>query len=547
VLDDILANSNEAIRVVDRDGIVRVWNAASVELYGWDHSEAVGRPQLSVTPATLQDAQQLLASVLSGRSVYDLALSRRDKSGRQLAVVVTAVPVHDELGRVHGVLELSRAALGASAASVDSRQIRVDPITGFESRSWFFERVADYISSSRNVAGFVRLELIDLEAISDDVGYAAGDELAAQFVERIRGVLRDADFVARFGGNEFALFMPGVDQRGIRMIVTRIFATLGEPFLVGTRSFELRAWAGGVICDESVRVGELMRAAGSALQGAKRSGDGGLVIFDDRERSEILERVRLEADFRAGSAEGNVALEYQPIVDTSTGSVASVEALVRWNHPELGPLDPAQFLPAAETTGEILALGRWILREACRQLGEWHGQFPDQSLLVMSVNLSAAQLRDSTLAVEVANALGESAIEPGDLQLEVPQSVLSDDGVLEALRGVSELGVRLAIDDFGIGSSSLSVLRNLPFATIKIAQSVVAGLDTSTEDRAIALSVVTLAEHLGLSCVGVGVETTEQFDFLTYHGCDRAQGFFISRPLSASAMTAVLADPDLLG
>jgi EAL domain-containing protein (putative c-di-GMP-specific phosphodiesterase class I) len=302
-----------------------------------------------------------------------------------------------------------------------------------------------------------------------------------------------------------------------------------------------------VTCDTSARVGELMRVAGAALQAAKQSVDGGLFVYDERERTAVVERVRLEADFRAGSGTENLILDYQPIVDTSTGSISAVEALVRWNHPELGPLEPAQFVPAAETSGEIVALGRWVLREACRQLAAWHAQFPDQSLLVMSINLSTPQLRDPGLTVDVKDALRESNIEPGDLELEVPQSALSDYGVYGALRQLAGLGVRLAIDDFGMGSSSFTMIRNLPFATVKIGQSVVAGLTSSAEDRAIALSIVTLAEHLGLNCVGVGVETAEQFDFLTYHGCDKAQGFFIRRPLSVTDMTALLSDPDVLG
>jgi EAL domain-containing protein (putative c-di-GMP-specific phosphodiesterase class I) len=354
------------------------------------------------------------------------------------------------------------------------------------------------------------------------------------------------DVVARFGSNEFALFMPGVDAEGIRRIVTRIFAELESPFFVAGKSFHLRAWAGGVTVDASGRVGELMRVAGSALQAAKQASDGGLFVYDELERTAVVERVRLEADFRAGSGTENLSLEYQAIVDTSTGSISAVEALVRWNHPELGPLEPAQFIPAAETSGEIVALGRWVLGEACRQLASWQDEFPDHSLLVMSINLSTPQLRDPGLVVDVADAISASNIEAGDLQLEVPQSVLSDYGVYGALRQLSGLGVRLAIDDFGMGSSSFTMLRNLPFATVKIAQSVVAGLTSSAEDRAIALSIVTLAEHLGLNCVGVGVETAEQFDFLTYHGCDKAQGFFLRRPLSVTEMTALLSDPDLL-
>jgi PAS domain S-box-containing protein/diguanylate cyclase (GGDEF)-like protein len=548
LLEALIGHSKEAVRVIDREGIVRLWNAASEALYGWTASEALGRPQLSVSAASLEESQQLLARVLDGGRVLDLVVTRQHKVGRQVDVLVSAVPLYDESGNVRAALDISSVASPQSASSSTSnRQLRVDPITGFESRSWFFEQMIDYLSTSRRTAGFVRLEVVELPAISDGYGYEVGDDIAALFADRMRGALRDVDVVARFGSNEFALFLPGVDVAGIRRVVTRVFADLEAPFLVADRSFRLQAWAGGVTCDSDARVGELVRVAGSALDTAKQSVDGGLFVFDEHERTAVVERVRLEADFRAGSAEGNLTLEYQPIVDTSTGSISGVEALVRWNHPELGPLEPAQFLPVAELSGEIVALGRWVVREACRQLSVWHEQFPDHSLLVMSVNLSTPQLRDPGIAVDIAAAIKETSIEPGDLQLEVPQSVLSDDGVYAALREISALGVRLAIDDFGMGSSSFTMLRNLPFATVKIAQSVVAGLATSGEDRAIAMSIVTLAEHLGLNCVGVGVENTEQFDFLTYHGCDKAQGFFVSRPLSAADMTTLLRNPDVLG
>jgi diguanylate cyclase (GGDEF)-like protein/PAS domain S-box-containing protein len=549
LLEALIAHSPEAIRIIDRDGVVRLWNSASETLYGWSAAEAIGRPPLSsVSTASLAEEDRLLASVLGGRRVLDLAFAREHKAGRQLEVIISTVPLYDDSGNVRAALEISRVALAHGLEETTKPgQLRVDPITGFESRSWFFERVTAYLAAARRTAGFVRLEVVDLQAISDGYGYEVGDDLAALFVERARGALRDADVVARFGSNEFAIFMPGVDGQGIRRVVTRIFAELEAPFLVADKSFELRAWAGGVTCDSSARVGELMRVAGSALEVAKQSVDGGLFVYDERERTAVVERVRLEADFRAGSGTENLTLDYQPIVDTSTGSISAAEALVRWNHPDLGPLEPAQFIPAAETSGEIVALGRWVLREACRQLGLWHERFPDHSLLVMSINLSTPQLRDPSLPTDVADAIREANIEPGDLQLEVPQSVLSDYGVYGGLRELSRLGVRLAIDDFGMGSSSFTLLRNLPFATIKIGQSVVAGLTSSAEDRAIALSIVTLAEHLGLDCVAVGVETAEQFDFLTYHGCDKVQGFFIRRPLPESDMTALLADPDVLG
>jgi diguanylate cyclase (GGDEF)-like protein/PAS domain S-box-containing protein len=543
LLQGLVADSPLALSVVDADGVVQIWNLASERLYGWTGPEVIGRPSRVVGADFENEADEFRRRALGGRRVLNVETIREHRTGRPIEVLVSITPLADRVGTIRGVLEISQVITARKTESDLQRQIRIDALTGFDSRSWFFERVTALLATTRTSAGFVRLEIIDLQAIDDTYGHSAGDEVAGLFTDRMRGVLRDSDLVARLGANEFALFIADVNVGGITAVVERILATLDLAFVVAGESVMVRACAGGLSCSASDRISDLIWATDVALGEARQRGEGGLSLYDAVLHAPISEQIKLEADLGSAALPREMTMHYQLVIDTDTVVISGVEAFVCWEHPILGLLLPAQFISAVEATGDIPALGSWALHEACAQAARWRDQFPDLSPFTMSINLTPQQLRDPEFVGDVAAVLGESGLAPDQLELEIEESVLANDTTLTTLLELRDLGVRLAIDNFGTGGSSLAALRRFPFTTLKIDRSFVAGIAMSDEDRYIVLSTITLAEHLGLTSIAVGVETGEQLDFLTYHGCDKVQGPLFCHPLPASETEELLRTP----
>ena len=316
---------------------------------------------------------------------------------------------------------------------------------------------------------------------------------------------------------------------------------MSRPFSQGGREWFISASIGIAVGDAGrVTPEELLREAEIAMVRAKEDPTRRLLLFEPTMSAAMLERIDLENDLRAALERGELRAHYQPIVDLHDGRIVGFEALVRWQHPTRGLIPPLSFIPMAEETGLIAPLGRWVLETACRQAVAWRGRTPGAPL-VMSVNLSARQFVQSDLVEEVAGILTMTGMEPGELELEITESVLMDqsEGGIRTLRSLRELGVRLVLDDFGTGYSSLSYLKNLPLDTIKIDRSFVVGLD-GVADRSIVEAVLALAHGLGIGVVAEGIETETQRAQLIALGCDLGQGYLFSRPVPAIEATRLL-------
>jgi diguanylate cyclase (GGDEF)-like protein len=378
--------------------------------------------------------------------------------------------------------------------------------------------------------------------VNDSLGHETGDMLLIEVAERLRSSVRSTDVsarfafpsvVARFGGDEFAVLLENLHSRAdATTVAERILSQFAVHFEINGRIIFATVSIGVALGDSAGTSNDLLRNADTAMYYAKTRGKARLEVFDEGMRGRAVARLELESDLRSAIDENHFVVYYQPEVALTTGKVVGYEALVRWNHPQRGMVMPGEFLPVAEETGLIVPLGRWVMREACRQMAEWQRIHPQQPALTISVNASSRELADPDLVPNVARILQETGLDPKSLRIEVTESSIVEDHdrTASTLRRLKDLDVSLEIDDFGTGYSSLSRLHEYPFSTVKIDRSFVKDLDTEPESLHLVETILRLAEGLGLSVIAEGIETQEQLAKLTSLGCGYGQGYYFSRP-----------------
>jgi diguanylate cyclase (GGDEF)-like protein len=421
-----------------------------------------------------------------------------------------------------------------------------DPLTGLPNRALFIDRLTVAIDRSRRTSAPVAVLFLDVDnfkEINDSMGHEAGDLLLRMLADRFHDMLRPMDTVARFGGDEFTfLFEELESEREAILIADRIARSAAQPVTLGeTELGEVGVSIGiAIVTDPAVAPEAVIRDADAAMYRAKERGGDRFEIYDDASRHRAAERLAMEAGLRQAVERSELRVHYQPQISLHGAvGLSGFEALVRWQHPERGLIDAHEFMAVAEATGLIVPIGRWVMQQALAQVARWREHRPG---VTVSVNLSARQLRDPSLAAAVATAIRECGADPATLSLEVTEeTVQRDPGVAESmLRGLSDMGVGLAVDDFGTGRSSLSSFRNLPLKSIKIDPSFVAGLGDDPEDTALLGALVALGHALGLNVVAEGVETDTQLAQLRQLGCDGAQGYLFSHPLPEDGVLALL-------
>jgi diguanylate cyclase (GGDEF)-like protein len=422
-----------------------------------------------------------------------------------------------------------------------SWQANHDALTGLPNRELFLERLAGHLSRRDGTVAVLFVDLDDFKVVNDSLGHSAGDRLISAVAERLSRGLRPDDVIARFGGDEFTVLLPGVMSEADAVRVARRLAdTLRDPVVIDGEPRYVSA-SFGITCNaagESVDAHALLRDADSAMYRAKQLGKGRCEIFDSSMRLEAVERLELESALRHALDEGELRLVYQPVVTLDDGRITGVEALLRWHHPVNGVIAPLRFIPIAERNGMIIPIGAWVLHEACMQLATW-----GDDALTMSVNVSARQLGTGDLVDTVSSALECSGVEPGRLCLEITETAMMADPVAMSttLTALKRLGVRLAVDDFGVGYASLRHLRELlPVDILKIDKSFVDGITTDADDAAIVEGVVRLAHSLGLHAVAEGVETGEQLEMLRAWSCQAGQGYHFARPVDPDGIVRLL-------
>ena len=538
-LQATLESTADGILVTDLAGRIRAFNRRFAQIWGLPESlltqrqddavydwmrrsvvdpEAYSRRLSSIQEATLLQASERL--VLHSGQVIERVTQPQHCRGRPCGRV-WAFRDHTDL-----------VTAGQRIEALSS----TDALTGLFNRRQMGQALDEAIRQARRGAGSLALLLLDLDRfkqINDSLGHEIGDRVLLDCADRLKACLRQGDIVARMGGDQFALLVHEADSRGAEATARRVLEAVSHPCSVDGLQFTLTCSVGVALFPVDGTDGELLtRHAESAMQRAKQGGRGCFRFHQPHHDADMRQRMRLDHAMRQALASQRFRLHYQPQIDLKTGAVIGAEALIRWRDPELGEISPGQFIPVAEETGFIIAIGDWVLEQAVRQAARWREQ---GMTMPVSVNVSALQFQQADFNDRVAAVLREHEL-PGELlELELTESILVHDAneALARLSQLSQLGVQLAIDDFGTGYSSLSYLKRFPIDRLKIDRSFVKGVPADESDGAIVRAIVQLAQALDMKVIAEGVETEPQRAFLLELGCDEFQGFLYAPALDA--------------
>jgi diguanylate cyclase (GGDEF)-like protein/PAS domain S-box-containing protein len=476
----------------------------------------------------------------------DLEYATRDEYGEQRWFCVNGEPVFDADGQFKGY---RGTGTDITARKLTEQRIQHiaqhDVLTGLPNRSLLQDRLGQAVAYSQRSGHAVWVMLIDLDRfkfVNDSMGHKAGDVLLMTVAARLRSALRDTDTVARLSGDEFVLILTEHDDERLNPdIVQRLMDAVAQPVMLGSKEFFVTCSIGvAVFPTDGTSADSLIEHADIAMYRAKKLGRNNFQFYTPAMNEEAMERVRIEGALRNALERDEFVLHYQPQVNLASGQVVGMEALIRWQHPELGVVAPHRFVHVAEETGLIVPIGAWVMRTACAQNKAWQDAGLGQ--LRVAVNLSARQFGAANLLADIAAVLEHTGLAPDRLEIELTESLFMSDVNLavETLHGMKKLGVNLSIDDFGTGFSSLSYLSRFPIDVLKIDRSFVSDITRDASDAAIVASIISLAHNLKLDVIAEGVETAEQLDYLRRHHCDEMQGYYFSKPLAAEEFEQLL-------
>ena len=557
----ILASAQESFISMGADGRIREWNRQAEVDFGWSREEALGRPLIeTIVPARHRALlrEQIEAYLTTGRAEI---VERRVEGvglradGSEFPVEFTVSPLRTARGVRFSAFLHDISARRAADAELEAAKERFrhqashDPLTRLPNRGLFDDRMAVALARLRRAQLPIAILFLDLDRfklVNDGFGHDAGDRLLRQLTDRLRRLVRPSDTVARLGGDEFAILCEEVSPDGAATLARRVGESIAKPFRIAGVEVVVTSSIGIVINrDPDASRRALLADADAAMYEAKTRGRSRYAFFATEMRTRASGRLEMETQLRSAVAGDEITVHFQPQVDLHTRRVIGLEALARWRHPDHGLLPAAEFIPLAEESDLVVAVGGLVLEEAIERALHWRArEAPD---LRVTVNVSARQITGPELPAMVAEALGRHPLPPQALCLEMTESAIEEDpeGALEALRDLKDLGVCLSVDEFGLGASTINMMRRLPdLDVLKIDPSFVAALEGNGE-RELVTAMLGMARALGMASVAEGVESAGQAAALLSLGCEAAQGHYISHPLPSEEVAALLASPIL--
>ncbi len=544
----VFESSGEAIMITDRNNCIVECNQAFNHLTGYELNDIRGKdPKFLSAGRTPPETYRHMWESIQRDGFWQGELWDRSKDGRVYPKFLTISVVRTPQGEVDfHIASFTDVSDRKEAEDHINRLAHHDSLTGLLNRFSLMEGVEQSIAMARRQETKSAILFIDMDRfkiINDTLGHEAGDALLIEVARRLKADVRDSDLVARWGGDEFVVVLNGINTPSeVTGIAAKVLKSLGLPYFYDGNQLSSSPSIGITIFpDDGYDVAKLMKNADIAMYHAKNEGRNNFQFFTDEMNRAAVLRLQLEREMRNALDQGQFELYYQPKFSARSRVLQGFEALIRWHHPTMGMVSPANFIPIAEECGLIAHIGAWVLDEACRQAGEWRRNF--SRILPIAINLSAHQLRSPALLSDVSTALQRHGLDGSEIELEITETMAMRDpeaciGQLNALR---IMGVHLAIDDFGTGYSSLSYLKIMPVHTLKLDKSFVNDIGNDHNDEVICSAAINLAHSLGLSVVAEGVETEEQFNFLLAQGCDIIQGFLLGKPVPADNARRLIA------
>ncbi|MFS0838333.1 EAL domain-containing protein [Paenibacillus sp. 1P03SA] len=546
-MNALLINSPDAVFSLDEQGRFTIVNPGCESLTGYTKDELTHMAFVTlIDPADLQSALDLFDDAKRGFSgSTDLRIICKD--GNKISVNVAHFPV-----RIEGLLTGTYGIARDTSVLADAvRQLKefayADPVTGLLSRKLFEDRLEQTIRFSRDGRlpfAVLSMNLNQFRRINDSYGHQLGDDLLVLVAARIRGHLRLTDTLSRFAGDEFTLILPETSQEEAVRLICSILDGMREPFVVNGHSVALTASIGVAFSrGGGENAQDMIRHANTAMDRSKKLRTGAYTVYTEEMDLQTSYKLQIQRDLETAAAKNELELFYQPIMALKTGKLTAMEALIRWNHPRLGYVPPADFIPVAEECGLILPIGIWVLQTACRQAKKW--QASGAGPFKVAVNVSTKQLQQPFFAEHVLSVMNEAELEPAWIELEITESVLLDDvhAIKESLLKLKEAGICISIDDFGTGYTSLNYLREYPFDKVKIDRAFIEDINRDLNGKRIASAIISLAHSLHMDVVAEGIENELQYEYLLGENCNEGQGYYFSRPLPADSLTGLLNCP----
>lgn len=543
----VFDSSSEGIMITDTGGNIVSVNPSFTRTTGYTKEEVLGKK-----PNILQSGRQSaefyidMWTSIHATGAWEGEIWNRRKNGEVYPEWLSIYAVKNEHGQITNYVGVFTDITERKQTEEHLKYLALyDTLTGLPNRLHFNEKLSEAIKAAEQsdrffIVAVIFLDLDRFKLINDTLGHTVGDRVLKQVAQRLQGCVDENDLVARLAGDEFTIMLTDIRHRfEVIEVLEKITRKISEPFILQGQEYFISLSMGiSLYPDHGISPEELIKNADSAMYLAKESGNG--YQFYSEEMELANERmITLKNGLHRAIEQEQLRIYYQPQVDIKSNRIVGLEALIRWDHPELGMISPAEFIPIAEESGLIIPIGEWMLKEVCRQYGKWkgHGIAPP----TVSINLSVRQFRDPDLVQTIKNTLRQTKMDPSCLELEITESISMHnvEEIIQLLHAIRELKIKVSVDDFGTGHSSLSYLMQLPVDTLKIDKSFIKNLPSS-DNVSIVKAIIDMAHALDLTVTAEGVENEEELQFLKEHGCDKVQGYFFSRPVEADEIERML-------